>query len=63
MNSTVHNKVLPKAGLNGFDWAFVQGSAFVLRLNFCAKNPRLRQYPKRCASAFPSGRTKLNFDK
>jgi len=41
------NKVLPKAGLNGFDWAFVQGSTFVLRLNFCAKNPRLRQYPKR----------------
>jgi hypothetical protein len=42
-----HNKVLPKAGLNGFDWTFVQGSTFVLRLNFCAKNPRLRQYPKR----------------
>ena len=34
-----HNKVLPKAGLNGFDWAFVQGSTFVLRLNFSAKNP------------------------
>ncbi len=31
------NKVLPKAGLNGFDWTFVQGSTFVLRLNFCAK--------------------------
>ncbi len=30
------NKVLPKAGLNGFDWTFVQGSAFVLRLSFCA---------------------------
>ena len=42
------NKLLPKAGLNGFDWTFVQGSIFVLRLNFCAKNPRLRQYPKRC---------------
>lgn len=41
------NKVLPKAGLNGFDLTFVQGSTFVLRLNFCAKNPRLRQYPKR----------------
>ncbi len=41
------NKVLPKAGLNGFDWAFVQGSTFVLRLNFCAKNPHLRQYPNR----------------
>ncbi|MCO5254318.1 MAG: hypothetical protein M9892_08155 [Bacteroidetes bacterium] len=33
------NKVLPKAGLNSFDWTFVQGSTFVLRLNFCAKNP------------------------
>ena len=33
------NKVLPKAGLNGFDWTFVQGSTFVLRLNFCAKIP------------------------
>ena len=42
-----YNKVLPKAGLNGFDWTFVQGSTFVLRLNFSAKNPRLRQYPKR----------------
>ncbi|RZK03419.1 MAG: hypothetical protein EOO46_17905 [Flavobacterium sp.] len=41
------NIVLPKAGLNSFDWAFVQGSTFVLRLNFCAKNPRLRQYPTR----------------
>ena len=36
---TAGNKVLPKAGLNGFDWAFVQGSTFVLRLNFCAENP------------------------
>ena len=42
------NKVLPKAGLNGFDWAFVQGSTLVLRLDFSAINPRLRQYPKRC---------------
>jgi hypothetical protein len=41
------NKVLPKAGLNGFDWAFVQGSTFVLRLNFCANFSRLRQYPNR----------------
>ena len=41
------NKVLPKAGLKCFDCAFVQGSTFVLRLNFCAKNPRLRQYPNR----------------
>ncbi len=26
--------------------SFVVGSSAVLRLNFCAKNPRLRQYPK-----------------
>ena len=44
--------VLPKAGLNGFDWAFMQGLTFIIRLNFCAKNPRLRQYPKRYASLY-----------
>ncbi len=37
--STTTNKVLPKAGLNGFDWTFVQGSTVVILLNFCAKNP------------------------
>ena len=37
--TTAYNKVLPKAGLNGFDWASVQGSTFALRLNFCAKIP------------------------
>ncbi len=49
-----HRKVLPllvpinrEAGLNGFDWTFVQGSNFVLRLNISAKIPRLRQYPTR----------------
>jgi len=31
------NKVLPKAGLNGFDWTIVQSSTLVLRLIFCAK--------------------------
>ena len=45
------NKVLPKAGLNSFDWTFVQGSTFVLRLNFSAKNPRLRQHAKRYAAS------------
>ncbi len=35
---TAFKKVLQKAGLNGVDWAFVQGSTFALRLNFCAKN-------------------------
>ena len=41
------NTVLPKAGLNDFDRTFVQSSTFVPRLNFGAKNPRLRQYPNR----------------
>jgi len=48
------NKVLPKAGLNSFDWAFVQGSTLVLRLNICTKNPRLRQYPNHYASLIKS---------
>jgi hypothetical protein len=40
-----YKKVLPKAGLNGFDWTLVQGSTFVLRLNFIAQKNHLRQYP------------------
>ena len=47
---TTANKVLPKTGLNGFDCTFVQGSTFVLRLNFCAKNPHPRQHAARCAT-------------
>ena len=39
MKGTGYNRVLPKAGRNCFDWAFVQGSTFVLQLNFGAKNP------------------------
>lgn len=31
------NKVLPKAGLNGFDLAFVQGSTAVILLNYRTK--------------------------
>ena len=31
---------------------FVQGSSAVLRLNFCAKNPPLRQAAKRCAQYY-----------
>jgi len=47
---TGYNKVLRKAGLNGFDWEFVQGSSAAadLRLNFCAKNPLPRQFANRC---------------
>jgi hypothetical protein len=33
------NKVLPKLGLKGFDWTFLQDSIFVLRLNFSSKYP------------------------
>jgi hypothetical protein len=51
---------LPKAGLNGFDWTLVQDSTFVLRLNFSAKNPHLRQYSKRYASPYPTARTNFN---
>ena len=46
-----HNKVLPKAGLKCFYETFVQGSTFGIPLNYCAKNPRLRQYPNRYAQA------------
>ena len=35
------------AGLNCFDWTFVQSSTAVILLNFCAKNPRLRKATKR----------------
>ena len=39
LRSTADNKVLPKAGRNGFVWTFVQGSTFILRLNFVLKIP------------------------
>ena len=58
-----HNKVLPKAGRNGFDWTFVQGSTFVLRLSFCAENPRLRQYQNRYTqSSLNNSRAEQNPD-
>jgi hypothetical protein len=41
------DKVRPKAGLNSFDCVFVPRSTLILRLNFSAKNSRLRQYPNR----------------
>jgi hypothetical protein len=34
--------------------SFVVGSSAVLRMNFCAKNPPLRQAAKRCAQATDS---------
>jgi hypothetical protein len=39
---TVGNAVFPKAGLNGFDWTFVQGFNIRSSIGHCAKNPRLR---------------------
>jgi len=41
------NKGLPKWRQKCYYETFVQGSTFVLRLNFSANNPPLRQYPKR----------------
>ncbi len=37
--TTTANMVLPKAGLNSFDWTFVQGSTFVLRLDLVLQIP------------------------
>lgn len=42
-----HNSSLAKGGLTYFVETFVLGSTFVLRMNFCAKNPALRQAAKR----------------
>lgn len=45
--TTGANKVLPKEGLNDFDWTLVQGSVLGALMYFCANNRSLRQYPKR----------------
>jgi hypothetical protein len=34
---------MPKAGRKGFNRVFVQGSTFVLQLNYSANNPSLQQ--------------------
>ena len=47
VRKTSANIVLAIGGLNGFVSTEVQGSAFVLRLNFSAKNPTHRQYANR----------------
>ena len=44
-----HNSSLAKGGLTYFVETFVLGSTFVLRMNFCAKNPALRQAANRYA--------------
>jgi hypothetical protein len=46
------NKVLPQWGLTCFYETFVVKRTAVHLLNISAKNPPLRQYPKRCAQ-FP----------
>ena len=45
--TTAYNRGLAKGGLTCFVETFVQGSAVVLRMNGSAKNPALRQAPKR----------------
>lgn len=47
--TTGYNKVLPKWRQKCYYETFVQGSTFVLLLNFSANNPPLRQYPNRYA--------------
>lgn len=41
------NMVLPQWGVKSFDETFVRKQTAVHLLNFCAKNPPLRQYPNR----------------
>jgi len=47
---TTYNSGFAKGGLTCFVEAFVQGSAFVLRMNISAKNPALRQAANRWRS-------------
>jgi hypothetical protein len=46
---SAYNSGLAKGGLMCFVETFVRGSVFVLRMNFSAKNPALRQAAKRYA--------------
>ena len=50
--TTTANSGLAKGGVSCFVETFVQGSTFVLRLNFSAKNPALRQAAKRCKKPY-----------
>ncbi len=45
---TTANSGLAKGGLMYFVETFVECSTFVLRMNFSAKNPALRQAAERC---------------
>ncbi|WP_445724312.1 hypothetical protein [Flavobacterium sp.] len=51
IDKTLHTTAVWRNGgfITSYD-SFVVGSSAVLRLNFCAKNPPLRQAAKRCAS-------------
>ena len=49
--TTTANSGLAKGGVSCFVETFVQGSTFVLRMNFSAKNPALRQAANRYAQA------------
>ena len=51
MKKAAGNMGLAKVGLKFFDLTFAQSSTSVILLNFCAKNPRLRQAPKRWLQA------------
>jgi hypothetical protein len=52
MRSTAHNIGLAIWRLKCFYETFVQGSTFVLLLNFSAKNPPHRQAEKRYAQCY-----------
>lgn len=49
--TTTANSGLAKGGVSCFVETLVQGSTFVLRMNFSAKNPALRQAPERYLQA------------
>lgn len=48
--TTTANSDLAKGGVSCFVETFVVNQTFVLRMNFCGKNPALRQAATRCAS-------------
>ena len=48
--TTTANSGLAKGGVSCFVETFVVNQTFVLRMNFCGKNPALRQAATRCAS-------------
>lgn len=48
-NNTAHNSGLAKGGQRCFEETFELGSIVVLRMNFSAEFPALRQAANRCA--------------